>query len=78
MSGVALGLGFVLRFSDVLAMAVGALIFWLAARRSQRADSFTHRVFVDNQETLCAGVIAGGSIAGIALMLLETIVLRGP
>jgi uncharacterized oligopeptide transporter (OPT) family protein len=77
-SGVALGLGFVLRFSDVLAMAVGALIFWLAARRSQRADSFTHRVFVDNQETLCAGIIAGGSIAGIALMLLETIVLRGP
>ena len=78
LSGVALGLGFVLRFSDVLSMAVGALIFWLAARRSRRADSFTHRVFVDNQETLCAGIIAGGSIAGITLMLLETIVLRGP
>jgi putative OPT family oligopeptide transporter len=76
LSGVALGLGFVLRFSDVLAMAIGAGIFWLAARRSQRADSLTHRVFVDNQETLCAGIIAGGSIAGIGLMLLETIVLR--
>jgi OPT family oligopeptide transporter len=78
LSGVALGLGFVLRFSDVLAMTIGALIFWLAARCSQRADSLTHRVFVDNQETLCAGIIAGGSIAGITLMLLETIVLRGP
>ncbi len=78
LSGVALGLGFVLRFSDVLAMAIGASVFWLAARRSRRADSVTHRVFVDNQETLCAGIIAGGSIAGIALMLLETIVLKGP
>jgi len=75
-SGVALGLGVFLRFNDTLAMGVGALIFWLAARRSRRADSFTHRVFVDNQETLCAGIIAGGSIAGIALMLLETLVLR--
>ena len=53
LSGVALGLGFVLRYSDVLAMAIGASIFWLAARRSRRADSLTHRVFVDNQETLC-------------------------
>jgi putative OPT family oligopeptide transporter len=76
LSGVALGLGFVLRFSDVLAMAIGAGVFWLAARRSRSADSVTHRVFVDNQETLCAGIIAGGSIAGIALMLLETIVLK--
>jgi uncharacterized oligopeptide transporter (OPT) family protein len=68
----------VLRYSDVLAMAIGASIFWLAARRSRRADSLTHRVFVDNQETLSAGVIAGGSIAGVLLMLLENVVLRGP
>jgi OPT family oligopeptide transporter len=77
LSGVALGLGFVLRFSDVLAMAIGAGIFWLAARRSRRADSFTHRVFVDNQETLSAGIVAGGSIAGVLIMLLETLVLKG-
>jgi uncharacterized oligopeptide transporter (OPT) family protein len=75
-SGVALGLGIFLRFNDTFAMALGSLIFWLAARRSRKADSFTHRVFVDNHETLCAGIIAGGSIAGIALMLLETLVLR--
>jgi uncharacterized oligopeptide transporter (OPT) family protein len=73
---VALGLGFVLRYSDVLPMAIGAGIFWLAARRSRRTDSLTHRVLVDNQETVAAGVIAGGSIAGITLMLLETIVLK--
>ena len=78
LSGVALGLGFVIRFSDVLAMAIGAGIFWLAARRSRRPDSLTHRVFVDNQETVAAGIIAGGSIAGVALMLLEHVVLKGP
>jgi uncharacterized oligopeptide transporter (OPT) family protein len=77
LSGVALGLGFVLRYSDVLSIGIGAFIFWLAARRSRRADSTTRRIFVDNHETLCAGVIAGGSIAGIVLMLLETVVLRG-
>jgi len=76
LSGVALGFGIFLRFTDSLAMAIGAFIFWLAARRSQRADSTTHRIFVDNRETLCAGIIAGGSIAGIVLMLLESLILR--
>ena len=76
LSGVAFGLGFILRFSDSLAMGVGALIFWLAARRSRDPKSTFHRVFAKDQETLCAGVIAGGSLAGITLILLETLVLR--
>jgi uncharacterized oligopeptide transporter (OPT) family protein len=76
LSGVAFGLGFILRFSDALAMGLGALFFWLAARRSRDAKSTFHRVFVDDQETLCAGIIAGGSLAGITLILLETLVLR--
>src|SRR5450432_2283054 len=74
LSGVAFGLGFILRFSDSLAMGVGALIFWLAARRSRDPRSTFHRVFAKDQETLCAGVIAGGSLAGITLILLETLV----
>jgi uncharacterized oligopeptide transporter (OPT) family protein len=76
LSGVAFGLGFILRFSDSLAMGVGALVFWLAARRSRDPQSLVHRVFVKDQETLCAGVIAGGSLAGITLILLETLVLH--
>ncbi|MBC8133651.1 MAG: OPT/YSL family transporter [Deltaproteobacteria bacterium] len=77
LSGVGLGLGFILQFSDSLIMALGGFIFWLVARRSRRSDSTVHRVFVDNQETLSAGVIAGGSIVGIALILFETLVLDG-
>jgi putative OPT family oligopeptide transporter len=85
LSGVAFGLGFILRFSDALAMGLGALFFWIAARRSRNEEdqqgeqdepSTFRRVFVDDRETLCAGVIAGGSLAGITLILLETLVLR--
>jgi uncharacterized oligopeptide transporter (OPT) family protein len=74
-SGVGLGLAFVLQFTDSLSMAIGALFFWFARRKCTDKTSWGHRAFVDNQETLCAGVIAGGSIIGIILMLLENIVL---
>lgn len=76
LSGVGLGLGFVLKFSDALAMASGAFLFWAVARRRRNLDSLAHRLFADNPETLCAGVIAGGSITGIVLLLLETVALR--
>jgi len=74
-SGVGLGLAFVLRFTDSLAMAIGALIFWVARKKCKNPKSTSYRVLVDNQETACAGVIAGGSIIGIILILLENVVL---
>lgn len=72
LSGVGLGLGFVLRFTDAWSMALGTLIFWTARQKFKDKSSFGYRAFVDNQETLAAGVIAGGSIIGIILILLET------
>jgi uncharacterized oligopeptide transporter (OPT) family protein len=77
LSGVAFGLGFILRFSDSLSMGLGALLFWIASRRSRNEQSTFHKVFVQDQETLCAGIIAGGSLAGITLILLETLVFHG-
>jgi uncharacterized oligopeptide transporter (OPT) family protein len=74
-SGVGLGLAFVLRFTDSLSMALGALIFWVCRKKYKDPSSLGFRAFVENQETLCAGVIAGGSIIGIILILLETVVL---
>lgn len=71
-SGVGLGLGFVLRFSDAWLMSVGTLFFWLAGKKFSDAKSFGHRAFVANRETFAAGVIAGGSIIGIALILIES------
>lgn len=73
-SGVGLGLGFVLRFTDAWSMALGTLIFWIARKKCKDPSSVSYRAFVDNQETLAAGVIAGGSIIGIILILLENMV----
>ena len=71
LSGVGLGLGFVLRFADAWSMALGTLIFWVARKVCKNKEGVGYRAFVDNQETLAAGVIAGGSIIGIILILLE-------
>ena len=48
----------------------------IAARRSRDENSAFNRAFVQDRETLCAGIIAGGSLAGITLILLETLVLH--
>jgi uncharacterized oligopeptide transporter (OPT) family protein len=76
LSGVGLGLAFVLRFPDSLAMATGSLIFWFAGKKYKEPTSLGYRIFVSNQETICAGVVAGGSIVGMALILLENVILR--
>ncbi|MEN9722890.1 MAG: hypothetical protein RJB38_876 [Pseudomonadota bacterium] len=73
-SGVGLGLGFVLRFSDAWLMATGTLFFWLFERRCTNREGLAYRAFVANRETFAAGVIAGGSIIGIALILIESMV----
>jgi len=71
-SAVGLGLGFVLRFSDAWLMSVGTLFFWICGRKFTREKSLGYRAFVANRETFAAGVIAGGSIIGIALILIES------
>ena len=76
LSGVGLGLAFVLRFPDALSMSMGTFFFWYFRRRYRDTSSLGYRVLVDNQETLCAGIIAGGSIIGMILILFETIVLK--
>ena len=75
-SPVGLGLAFVLQFPDSLAMAMGALFFYLCGLKFREKESVGYRALVENQETVCAGVIAGGSIIGIILILLETVVLK--
>jgi OPT family oligopeptide transporter len=72
-SAVGLGLAFVLKFTDSIAMSTGALLVWYFSRR-YREGTKKHKIFVENSETLCAGVIAGGSIIGIILIILETVV----
>ena len=69
-TGVGLGLGFILQFFNSLSMALGALFFWYCRTNFKDKKSFSFRAFVENQETMCAGVIAGGSIMGIVLAII--------
>jgi uncharacterized oligopeptide transporter (OPT) family protein len=73
LSGVGVGLAFVLPFSDSLAMAAGAVLFWVLNRRYRSPTTAMHWIFVENQETICAGAVAGGALIGVLLMLVETI-----
>jgi uncharacterized oligopeptide transporter (OPT) family protein len=76
LSGVGVGLATVVPFPDCLSMSLGALLFWFLGRRLKDPGSLGHRTFVENRETLCAGIIAGGALIGIALILLENAVLK--
>jgi uncharacterized oligopeptide transporter (OPT) family protein len=73
-SGVGMGLAFVLPFNDSLAMAAGAVIFYIFSKKYKEPGTRMHKIFVENQETVCAGGIAGGAIIGILLILFETLV----
>lgn len=75
LSGVGVGLAFVLKFTDSLAMSLGAFFFWVLGKKLKDPNSKGYKIFVENQETACAGTIAGGAIIGIVLILLETVVL---
>ncbi len=72
-SPIGLGLAFVLKFTDAISMSLGAFLIWYFSRKF-KSGTKNHKVFVENSETLCAGVIAGGSIIGIILIILETVV----
>ncbi len=74
-SGVGMGLAFVLPFPDIFAMGLGSILFNHARKRFTVKETWAYRVFVENGETLCAGLIAGGAIIGILLILLETMFL---
>jgi uncharacterized oligopeptide transporter (OPT) family protein len=72
LSAVGVGLAFVISFSTSLSMALGSILFWVLGKvYGARESSGGRRLWVENQETLCAGAIAGGAIIGILIILLE-------
>jgi putative OPT family oligopeptide transporter len=71
-SAVGFGLAFVITFHTSLSMGLGAILFWVLSRiLRNRKEGRSHRIWIENQETLCAGAIAGGAIIGILVILLE-------
>ena len=76
LSGVGLGLATIIPFNTCLAMFLGSFFFWVAGRAWKKPETTPHKIFVQNLEPVCAGVIAGGAIMGIAVILLEIFVLK--
>ena len=77
LSAVGIGLAFVITFSTCWAMFVGSFLFWLAGRQLEHKPGLLKRVLVDNLEPTAAGVIAGGALTGIAVIIVEVLVLGG-
>jgi uncharacterized oligopeptide transporter (OPT) family protein len=72
LSAVGIGLAFVISFSTSLSMALGAILFWVLGKfYGKRPGTVARKLWVENQETLCAGAIAGGAIIGILIILIE-------
>ncbi|OYV75111.1 MAG: hypothetical protein B7Z74_01450, partial [Deltaproteobacteria bacterium 21-66-5] len=71
LSPIAIGLGFIIQFHTCLSMFTGALLFWLAEKMFYRRDSRVNAVVVQNQEPICAGLIAGGALMGIAVAVAD-------
>ena len=60
---------------STLMMFLGALIFWLAGRRfADQPESKGYRIWVDSQEPICAGLIAGAALVGIGDILVRVFV----
>jgi len=72
LSPLAIGLGVVVPPESSLMMFLGSLMFWVAGRvYGKRRESGGFRLWVDSQEAICAGLIAGAALIGIADILVR-------
>jgi uncharacterized oligopeptide transporter (OPT) family protein len=75
LSPLAIGLGVVVPPESSLMMFLGSLMFWAAGRvYGRRRESGGFRLWVDSQEAICAGLIAGAALIGIADILVRVFV----
>jgi len=72
-SPVGIGLAFVISFQTCFAMFLGSFVFWLIGKLWSRPEQRMNTVFVQNQESICAGVVAGAALIGVAVMAIEVI-----
>jgi uncharacterized oligopeptide transporter (OPT) family protein len=75
LSPLAIGLGVVVPPDSTIAMFAGALFFWFMHRRySPRPQSTGNLLWIQTQEPICAGLIAGFALMGIADVLVKVFV----
>jgi uncharacterized oligopeptide transporter (OPT) family protein len=76
LSALAKGLGVVVPPDSTLAMFAGAFFFWLMQRRhGTKTESRGFKLWVDTQEPICAGIIAGAALIGIGDIMVRVFLL---
>ena len=71
LSSVSIGLGVILPPDACLGMWLGAMFFWWKSRRHTDRTSKGYRLWVDGAEPICAGLITGAALVGIANALVN-------
>jgi OPT family oligopeptide transporter len=75
LSPLAIGLGVVIPPDSTFMMWCGAMLFTWMARRNPTPGTRGHLLWVDTQEPICAGLIAGAALIGIGDKLVEVFLL---
>ena len=73
LSAVAIGLGTVLPPESTFAMWIGAMMFWMMARRNRTPGTRGHEIWVGGYESICAGLISGAALTGIGNALVNVL-----
>ncbi len=73
-SGVGMGLAFVIPFNTCLSMFLGGFFFWAVDKIAKNEEGFWKKIVGKNVETICAGIIAGGALMGIVVMLISQLI----
>jgi uncharacterized oligopeptide transporter (OPT) family protein len=74
LSSVAIGLGVVLPPEATFDMWLGAMLFWLMARRYKAAGTKGHAFWVEGMEAVCAGLISGAALMGIGNAIVNVLI----
>lgn len=76
LSPLAIGLGVVLPPDSTMAMFAGAGLFaWMHKRHGDKPGTAGHTLWVGSHEPICAGLIAGAALIGIADILVKVFLL---
>jgi len=73
LSAVSIGLGVVLPPEYVFAMWIGAAIFWWQGRSHATPGTKGHDFWVEGCEPICAGLISGWALTGIANSVINVV-----
>lgn len=74
LTAVSIGLGVVLPPEATFAMWVGAVIFWGMGLRHKAPGTRGHAVWVEGMEPICAGLISGAALMGIANAIINVMI----